>query len=93
MNEEIHVNIKHGNNRADIAVINESLRSLDNADVSTTDISSGSQFRKHTIINEPELYQLNFQIRKPDGKQNYIKGDHWWSSMNEYKTDIGGITW
>ena len=49
MNEEIHVNIKHGKKRVGIAVINESLKSLYNADVSTTDISSGLQFRKYTI--------------------------------------------
>ena len=41
--------IKHGKSRADIAVINKSLKSLDNADVSTTDISSGLQFRKYSI--------------------------------------------
>lgn len=47
--------IKHGKNLAYIAVINESLKSLNNADVSTTDISSGLQFSRYTIVNGNEL--------------------------------------
>ena len=51
MNEEIHVNIKHGKKRVDTAVINESLKSLNIADVIIAYISSDFNFSEHIIIN------------------------------------------
>lgn len=38
------------------------------ADVSTTDISSGGQRRAFSIVNESGLYELIFQSRKPGAK-------------------------
>ena len=44
-------NSKHGKNQTVIVVINKSLRTLEKADLGTIEVSSGSQFRKHTIVN------------------------------------------
>src|SRR5699024_11444148 len=42
---------------------------LDQADVSTTDVSDGTQNRKTSIINESGLYDVSLDSRKPQAKR------------------------
>lgn len=44
-------------------------KQLNEADVSTTYISSGGQRRQITVVNESGLYELIFQSRKPEAKK------------------------
>lgn len=52
---------------------------LNKADLGTTEVSYGSQFRKHKIINESGLYQFIFQSRKPEAKsfKMWVAGFVW----------------
>lgn len=47
---------------------------LDQADVSTTDVSDGTQNRKTSIINEAGLYDAILDSRKPQAKDESIPG-------------------
>ena len=44
-------------------------RSLSDADLSTTEVSSGGQRRQLNVVNESGLYELIFQSRKPEAKK------------------------
>jgi prophage antirepressor-like protein len=49
--------------------ITETLKRVDETDLNSVKLKSGSQYRNYKVVNESGLYQIIFMSKKPQAKQ------------------------